>query len=207
MDRVCNFSLEEAVVKEVWRRKRCVWAEEERCLVAKTNPAVLSSCSHSELPSQARKNDWFCSQSGWTVLLHGYSHCAQGTSVCSHATIMLTSHNQGFVSDSLLVEGCYGLMFSLCVCVCLFFSSTGAIQWNPDFLCHNSFRGSSGSQPVLNNTSLLYEHSRFIPLSRLFYLFSFSIFIIENKMICCRLLLFEKHFVNVGGSAFTVHCF
>ena len=34
MDWVRNFSLEEAVVREVERRKRCISAEEERCLVA-----------------------------------------------------------------------------------------------------------------------------------------------------------------------------
>lgn len=48
---VCNFSVEEAVVKEVWMWKRCVSPEEERCLVAKTNPVVLFSCSLTELPS------------------------------------------------------------------------------------------------------------------------------------------------------------
>lgn len=32
---MCNFSTEEAAIREVWMRKRCVSAEEERCLVVK----------------------------------------------------------------------------------------------------------------------------------------------------------------------------
>ncbi len=68
---------------------------------------------------------------------------------------------------------CLSVCVCVCLYVCLFF--TGAIQWNPDFLCHNSFRGSSGSQSVLTfvNTSLLYEHDRFKALHRLYSDFFF----------------------------------
>lgn len=55
-------------------------------LAAESSLVVLSSCSLSELPSDDCKNEWFCSPQ-----VYGYSHCAQGTSVCSHATIMLAS--------------------------------------------------------------------------------------------------------------------
>ena len=57
-----NFSLEEAVVREVERRKRCISAEEERCLVAQRLPVVLSFRSLSELPSSVCKIEWFSSR-------------------------------------------------------------------------------------------------------------------------------------------------
>lgn len=58
---VCNFSTEEAAIREVWMEKRRVSAGEERCLVVKEQtkwffPLVLSS----DFLPRPRRNEWMC---------------------------------------------------------------------------------------------------------------------------------------------------
>lgn len=83
------------------------------------------------------------------------------------------------------------------MCLSVYFSSTAAIQWNSNLLCHHSFRGSSGSQSVLTfvNTSAI--RAQLIHSSLKASLF--DLFWLE---------MIEKHFANDGESAFTVkNCF
>lgn len=60
-EQVCNFSTEEATIREVWMGKRCVSAAEERCLVVKEQtkwffPLVPSS----DFLPRTRRNEWMC---------------------------------------------------------------------------------------------------------------------------------------------------
>lgn len=169
-------------------------AFQDKCLIAKTKPAgffFLLVPSLNFLPRVVR--DALRANSFY-----------RGPTVCFYNGSDLVFFS---VSCSLMVECYCCLIHSLSARMCLFFSSLiGAIQRNPNFLCHDSFRGCSGPQSVLNlclstHGCSMNTNTR-IPFHRLYFI-SILLFQIKTRyaVIVCRLDLTENH-CHCGKSAF-----
>lgn len=74
VERVCNFSAEEAVIREVWMgEKICLGGRGKMSGGERTNRVVLSSCSISDFLPGPGRNEWLCFVVIYIMLTWNYS--------------------------------------------------------------------------------------------------------------------------------------